>query len=314
MYWKTKSCIRKLCDIYMWETENLVYENYVIYIYGKQRTMNMKTLSYIYLGKSQLCIWKLCDIYTWGKKKYVYENCVIYMYGRKRTMYMRTMWYIYMGKTHYENNVMYICGKKRTMYMKPLSYIYIWEKKKYVYENYVIYIYGEERSKFLKTMWYVCMEKKEICIWNYAIYIYGKKRTMYMKTMCMKRGLQKRRIERVLFRIARRCSCGKIDSHIWIYISIYINACFNIHMYMNLWKKPSCLKRGHIRDRDLYIWKNTHKRDLYLWKETYIYEKRLLRMGKDQSHDKRPIYVKRDPLKRPTYMERDIYVWKETYV
>ena len=31
-------------------------------------------------------------------------------------------------------------------------------------------------------------------------------------------------------------------------------------------------------------------------------------MGKDQSHDKRPIYVKRDPLKRPTYMERDIYV------
>ena len=29
---------------------------------------------------------------------------------------------------------------------------------------------------------------------------------------------------------------------------------------------------------------------------------------KDQSYDKRPIYVKRDPLKRPMYIKRDLHI------
>ena len=44
------------------------------------------------------------------------------------------------------------------------------------------------------------------------------------------------------------------------------------------------------------------KRDLYL------YEKRPMRLEKDQSNNNRPTYVKRDPLKRPRYMKRDLCI------
>jgi len=52
------------------------YENNVMYICGKKRTMYMKPLSYIYI---------------WEKKKYVYENYVIYIYGEERSKFLKTM-------------------------------------------------------------------------------------------------------------------------------------------------------------------------------------------------------------------------------